>query len=296
MFSILIANYNNGKYFRDCWESILNQTYQDFEVIIVDDCSTDDSVRIINEIIENDNRFKLFQNDQNYGCGYTKWKCVEFATGEICGFLDSDDTLKLDALEIMVDEHSKYPECSIIGSKFINLDKDLNFMSFGINGSAIPREKSYMTYGKNSITAFATFKRRNYLLTDGINKNLKRAVDQDLYYKLEEVGAYVFIDKYLYNYRRIAGSISSNLQKAQYWHTKILLETYKRRKKLNIKIDNYSEKQYNRIKLNYYINRAKLSQKRNLTCHKFYNLLISILVLPFAGLGIKIRLLLNIEK
>jgi hypothetical protein len=202
----------------------------------------------------------------------------------------------LDALEIMIEEHIKYPECSIVGSKFINMDKELNFMSYGINGSAIPQEKSYMTYGKNSITAFATFKRRNYLLTDGIDKNLKRAVDQDLYYKLEEVGTYIFIDKYLYNYRRIAYSISSNLSKAQYWHTKILLETYKRRKRLNIKIDNYTEEQYNRIKLNYYIDRAKLSQERNLTCHKFYNLLISIFVLPFAGLGIKTRLLLNIKK
>ena len=59
LFSILIANYNNGHFFNDCFQSIINQTYQNFEVIVVDDGSTDDSVNIIKQLIISDKRFKL---------------------------------------------------------------------------------------------------------------------------------------------------------------------------------------------------------------------------------------------
>ena len=72
LFSLLIANYNNGKYFEMCYKSIVNQVFERWEVIIVDDASTDDSVKIIKNIISNDKRFKFYENDRNYGCGYTK--------------------------------------------------------------------------------------------------------------------------------------------------------------------------------------------------------------------------------
>ena len=58
LFSILIANYNNGKYFEDCYKSIITQTHENWEVIIVDDASTDDSVVVIKKINGEDARFK----------------------------------------------------------------------------------------------------------------------------------------------------------------------------------------------------------------------------------------------
>ena len=92
LFSILVANYNNGHFFQDCYQSILSQTYTNWEVIIVDDCSTDESVSVIKQIIGVDDRFKLIENTKNYGCGYTKNKCVQNAKGDILGFLDPDDS------------------------------------------------------------------------------------------------------------------------------------------------------------------------------------------------------------
>jgi glycosyltransferase involved in cell wall biosynthesis len=71
-FSILIANYNNGKFFKTCYESIITQTYKNWEAIILDDASTDDSLEIIHQIIGNDSWFKVFQNTENSGVGITK--------------------------------------------------------------------------------------------------------------------------------------------------------------------------------------------------------------------------------
>ena len=65
LFSILIANYNNGKFFKDCYDSIINQTYDNWEAIIVDDHSADQSVELIKAIIKEDARFKLYENENN---------------------------------------------------------------------------------------------------------------------------------------------------------------------------------------------------------------------------------------
>ncbi|MDD3722635.1 MAG: glycosyltransferase family A protein [Lutibacter sp.] len=83
LFSILIANYNNGHFFNDCYKSILAQTYNNWEVIIVDDCSTDDSVSVMKQIIGDDMRFRAYFNTENKGCGFSKNKCVKLAVGEV---------------------------------------------------------------------------------------------------------------------------------------------------------------------------------------------------------------------
>ena len=88
-FSVLIANYNNGKYLEECLESIFAQTFKDWEIIVVDDASTDSSGDIYRKY-ENDGRIHVYRNKRRRGVGYTKRKCVEHARGEVCGFVDAD--------------------------------------------------------------------------------------------------------------------------------------------------------------------------------------------------------------
>ena len=63
------------------------------EVYVLDDCSTDNSVDVILDMIKDDSRFMFCKNTTNKGCGFTKAKCIELAKGDICGFLDGDDAL-----------------------------------------------------------------------------------------------------------------------------------------------------------------------------------------------------------
>ena len=69
--SILIANYNNGRYLMDAIDSIRHQSYHNWEIVIVDDHSTDNSVDIYKKL-EGDDRIHIFFNSDNMGCGYTK--------------------------------------------------------------------------------------------------------------------------------------------------------------------------------------------------------------------------------
>ena len=82
-FSVLIAHYNNYQFFLECYKSLKKQTITNFEIVIVDDCSTDDSFEKIKLITKDDSRVKIYQNEKNNGVGYTKKKSLKLVNGEI---------------------------------------------------------------------------------------------------------------------------------------------------------------------------------------------------------------------
>ena len=102
LFSVLIANYNNGRFLQEAIDSVLAQTYSNWEVVIVDDGSTDESRRVYDQFKEDD-RIRVYYNGDNKGCGYTKKHCAKLAKGEVCGFLDPDDVILAEALELSVE-------------------------------------------------------------------------------------------------------------------------------------------------------------------------------------------------
>ena len=236
LFSVLIANYNNGKYLMEAIESVRQQTYTNWEIILVDDASTDNSKALYQELGK-DPRIHIYYNEQNMGCGYTKRRCAEFANGEICGFLDPDDALIKDALQVMVNEHCKHPEASLINSTCYIADADMQIISKSTYACQIPPDSSFLEYGYG-ISHFATFKKNYYNKTIGIRMDFKRAVDHYLYYLLEEAGDVVFVDIPLYIYRQGTGNNISigvlNMHKALCWDMLAMADACKRR---NISID-----------------------------------------------------------
>lgn len=230
LFSILIANYNNGKYFQDCYNSIVDQTYKDWEAIIVDDRSTDDSIELISAIIKNDVRFKLITNEENKGCGYTKHRSAELANGEIAGFLDPDDTITADALELMIEAHRKNPDVSLVHSNFYFCNEFLEHTSLFDRAKSVQVNERFINLNA-SVTAFSTFKMISYKETPGIDSTLLRAVDQDLYLKLSESGPFYFLDRPIYNYRiHNKGISASKTGEAFYWYLKVIMKAEERRK------------------------------------------------------------------
>lgn len=91
LLSIIIPNYNKQKYIRECIESVLNQSYRPIEIIIVDDCSTDNSREIILELSQKFECIKPFFQEKNAGVSYARNTGALHASGEYITFLDSDD-------------------------------------------------------------------------------------------------------------------------------------------------------------------------------------------------------------
>ena len=98
--SIIIPVYNVEKYISQCLDSAINQSLKDIEIIIVDDCGSDNSMDIAKEYAKNDNRIKIIKNKQNQGPFTSRNNAVLAANGEYLVFLDSDDFLDLRACEI----------------------------------------------------------------------------------------------------------------------------------------------------------------------------------------------------
>jgi glycosyltransferase involved in cell wall biosynthesis len=91
MISIITPLFNSDKYIASTIESVLSQSFSDFELIIVDDKSTDDSVSVVNSFVEKDSRVKLVQLSENSGAAIARNKGIELARGRYIAFLDSDD-------------------------------------------------------------------------------------------------------------------------------------------------------------------------------------------------------------
>ena len=206
LFSVLIANHNDGKYLLEAVESVKAQTYTPWEIVLVDDCSTDNSQELYLEL-EKDSRIHVFCNKENKGCGFTKRRCLEEAKGEICGFLDADDCLTDNALQVMVEAHQTHPECSLIYSQLYIVDPQKNIIAVSEHQHAIPQGESFLTLHKPLVIShFVTLKKSYYDRTEGMNASLRIAEDVDLYMKLEEVGETLFLPMPLYYYRIDTGN------------------------------------------------------------------------------------------
>src|SRR5574344_637512 len=97
--SIVIPVYNTEKYLEKCLESVCNQTLKDIEIICINDCSTDNSLGILNRYAKNDSRVKVINFEENKGVSVARNRGINEAQGEYIGFVDSDDYIDLDFYE-----------------------------------------------------------------------------------------------------------------------------------------------------------------------------------------------------
>lgn len=135
--SVITTVYNVGDYLNKCIDSILNQTLPDIELILVNDCSTDNSLEIINNY--NDSRIKLINNKENLGPGISRQIGIDNAIGEYTMFVDGDDYIENDCLEQMynvaIENDAKIVNCLVNGHNPINP----NYLYTFLNNKLIKR-------------------------------------------------------------------------------------------------------------------------------------------------------------
>jgi glycosyltransferase involved in cell wall biosynthesis len=113
--SVIIPSYNHEKYIGECIQSILNQTYQDFEIVITDDGSTDRTVEIIESF--DDPRIKFFKHSKNKGAPETINNCMQHANGKYIAPLGSDDAWYPEKLKRQVTYLDEHPDIAVVFSK-----------------------------------------------------------------------------------------------------------------------------------------------------------------------------------
>lgn len=102
LVSVIMPAYNSAEFIGDAIRSVQNQTYRNWELLIVDDASTDSTLQIIQEFSNSNPRIKILQNERNLGAGISRNKAIKAALGDFIAFLDSDDLWKPKKLEIQL--------------------------------------------------------------------------------------------------------------------------------------------------------------------------------------------------
>jgi len=209
-FSIVMPNYNNAKYIAEAIESVLNQSFKNWELIIVEDHSTDNSLEIISRYLD-DKRIRLIQHESNRGYITALKSGIVNVQSEYFGILDSDDCLMPSAVETMYLNHVALPDAGLIYSQFMCCREDLRPRQIGFGAELRPGKTNLETH---VVSAFRTFKMRDYLKTSGYDEEILYAEDRDITLKMEEVTQLKFVDKCLYLYRELPHSQSHDPKKA----------------------------------------------------------------------------------
>lgn len=208
--SVVLPVYNASKTIDRCIESIVNQTFEDWELICCNDCSEDDSLSMLEKWEKKDSRIKVLKNKKNSRAAFTRNRCIEKAAGEYIALIDDDDYCLPNRLEKQVDFLSSSSEYSFVGSKAYFFDekgvwkveslkerpkvKDLAWANPFVNPSIMFR--------KSDIEKVGLYR---------IDKETRRTEDYDLFMRLYAEGYYGYnIQEPLIFYYRGKSSFPKN--------------------------------------------------------------------------------------
>jgi len=124
--SVIMPCYNHGRFLADSIGSILNQTHRDFELIVVDDRSTDNSVEVMRFFAQKDPRVKVIQHAANSGLSRSRNDAISAATGEWIAFCDADDLWAKEKLASQLEMLRQNPECAVAYSESVIVDENSN--------------------------------------------------------------------------------------------------------------------------------------------------------------------------
>lgn len=123
LISVLMPVFNAASYVEEAIESVLAQTCRHFELIVVDDGSTDNSWNILQNLAKKDKRIHVFRNKKNSGIGYTRKRLANLAKGQFAAIMDADDIMFPNRLAIQAQYLLKHPNVVVVGGQCITIDE-----------------------------------------------------------------------------------------------------------------------------------------------------------------------------
>lgn len=200
--SVIMAVYNNEKTLPEAINSILSQTYKCFELIIVDDCSSDDSMEVIKDYAKQDDRVVLIKNEMNLGLPISLNKAIKISKGDYIVRMDGDDICIVDRLEKQVGYIKDNQAVDILGAGAI-LISQAGVEIGSVNMPETDKEiKNTMRYNNPMIHPSIVIKKSVLEELGGYDENLRKAQDLDLWLRAVDLGKVFYnIQEPLIRYR-----------------------------------------------------------------------------------------------
>jgi glycosyltransferase involved in cell wall biosynthesis len=207
--SVVMACYNAAAYLQESIDSVLNQTFPDFELIVVDDASTDNTAEMMQAFARRDHRIRYYRQDENRGPAVARNTALELATGKWIAILDADDVAMATRLERQLAYLETNPETVLLGSGCIEVDatgRPLRTHRYPTGhrelirrleqGRAFPPHSSCI-YHAETVRSLG-----------GFNLRFTPSEDRDLWQRLGEIGMLGCHRERLVKLRRYSGSLS----------------------------------------------------------------------------------------
>lgn len=199
--SICVPTFNGANYLRQAIDSVLEQDYQDFEIVIVDNCSTDQTATVVDGLLlKAGRRIRFYKNDRNIGMAGNLNKCLEYARGMYIKFLCVDDLLLPGCLEQMAEGLDTYPLVTVIcgGRRAINEAGEALGLRRYAPQSLIVRGSKAITrclFGGNFIGEPTAVMFRKRDLISCFREDLPQLMDMEMWFRLLERGDLLSIEK-----------------------------------------------------------------------------------------------------
>lgn len=221
LVSIITPTYNCGDFIAETIESVLSQTYKNWEMIIVDDCSTDNTKEVVEEYMKKDNRIQYHILDVNSGAAVTRTKAMALAKGKYIAFIDSDDLWTPDKLEkqikFMEDNNynftcTDYEQIDEKGNSLNRVIKTKNKTDYNGVLLTCPIGNSSVMYNVENLGKFEV-------------PNIRKRNDDALWLQILKKEKYIYgMKEVLMKYRIRENSISSNKLQLVKYHWKLYRE------------------------------------------------------------------------
>jgi len=187
LVSVIIPNYNYAEYLDVRIQSILNQTYPNFEVIILDDKSTDESLKVISKYEDNPHIRGIYVNECNSGNVFQQWKMgIQLAKGDVVWIAESDDYCEPSMLRILIDEWVKVPNAAAAHVGYVIVDEDSNVISKSKEGRTRIIDGKH--FARTRMARFCSFRNASGAI---FRKDFAIQLS-DEYTSLKSVGDYLF--------------------------------------------------------------------------------------------------------
>ncbi len=260
--SIIVPVYNAEKYLERCINSLKSQTLSDIEIILVDDSSTDSSLEICKKEALNDSRIKVIHKE-NEGAGKARNAALKVANGEYIAFLDSDDFVNADMLEVLLKRAEKYNSDLVLSGvlfvdgnmfsreggcslkKYFNEDthfetkEELKKLKMGIFG-ALPEDEDDSKYG---MSIWKNLFKRQIIEENNLTFESEREIlSEDALFMIDYISVIkkaTGIPEAFYNYCRNGDSISKSYKKDRFEKCLVFVNEVEKRLSRDIKKEEY---------------------------------------------------------
>lgn len=215
LVSVIIPAYNASKYLKEAVDSIIGQTYDNLEIIIINDASTDDTLQIANSYIKKDRRVKVYDNKANMGIGRNRSKGIKLAIGEFICWQDADDISLPNRIKLQVEYLLNNEDVGVVGGfmQFFDDSGDLAIRHYEEHDEGL--RKTIFRY--NPIAQPASMVRSKVFKKVGLyNPEYRVDEDLDMLFRIGREYKFANVQEVVLRYRQSNSSLTrQNLRKME---------------------------------------------------------------------------------